>query len=110
VDVKRTWLVLLLCCGCGPKQPCSDPPSTCPAVHPTWDQGFSSTIVARCEPCHRPGQYSPYIDSHDHATAAATPSLDQVAQGWMPPADAGGFALSPQERCDLLTWYVCGTP
>jgi hypothetical protein len=118
VDVKTWQLVALAALVTA----CSSPGSTCPndlpspsqcsAGIPSWGTDVQSIMVAKCAPCHRPGNLNaPLLDSWAAVADAGSPVLDQTYRCAMPPPDAGSaYVLAPQERHDLLLWLVCGAP
>ena len=102
-------------CSCGPGPSCpNDLPSTsaCSSGIPSWQTDVQSIVVAKCAPCHRPGNLNaPLLDSWAAVSDAGGPVLDQTYRCAMPPPDAGtAWVLAPQERHDLLLWLVCGAP
>ena len=85
----------------------------------TYADDVAPILMARCVPCHRPGQVAPFpLLTYENARRWATSIADVLQDGRMPPWDAdprhGRFAndpsLSPGERATVLSWVEAGAP
>lgn len=85
----------------------------------TFTKEIVRILDARCVSCHRPGDIGPMsFLTYDDAVAYAPDIRRVVEEGIMPPwkpteshgVFKGAFALKPEEKADLLSWIVAGTP
>jgi mono/diheme cytochrome c family protein len=86
-------------------------PASCPAQVPSYRGEIASLVQQRCLGCHGPGGTAyPARDFTSYAKVYARRRniLGMVYGCTMPPA--GATPLAPQERRDLLTWFVCNAP
>jgi hypothetical protein len=87
-------------------------PKNCPSA-PSYANEIEPLVKRTCVTCHAiNGSASDRdLSTYKNLTKLETTSLVQVADCLMPPSDAGADAmLSPEERTELLQWFVCGSP
>jgi len=85
----------------------------------TYAKEVSRIMQGKCQQCHRPNDIAPFaLSSYDDAVAWSDDIKRVVNEGLMPPwkpvAGHGefrdSFALTTQEKVDLLAWIDGGTP
>ncbi|MEO7111475.1 MAG: hypothetical protein ABI183_13635 [Polyangiaceae bacterium] len=87
-------------------------PKSCPSA-PSYANDIAPLVKRTCVTCHSStGSASDRdLTNYKNLTKLETTSLIQVADCLMPPSDAGADAmLSPDDRTELLQWFVCGSP
>jgi hypothetical protein len=87
-------------------------PKNCPAA-PSYASEIAPLVKRSCVTCHANGGSASDRDlsTYKNLTKLETTSLVQVEDCLMPPSDAGvDAALSPEDRTELLQWFVCGSP
>jgi hypothetical protein len=87
-------------------------PKSCPAA-PSYATEIGPLVKRSCVTCHAiNGSASDRdLSTYKNLIKLETTSLVQVQDCLMPPSDAGvDAALSPEDRTELLQWFVCGSP
>ena len=87
-------------------------PKSCPTA-PSYANEIAPLVKRSCVTCHAiNGSASDRdLSTYKNLTKLETTSLVQVEDCLMPPSDAGpDAALSPEDRTELLQWFVCGSP
>ena len=88
-------------------------------AQPTYTREVSRIVQSKCQQCHREGDIAPFaLSTYDDAVTWAADIKRVVNEGLMPPwkpvAGHGEFrdsyALTAQEKQDLLAWIDGGTP
>jgi len=86
---------------------------------PSYHEGISDILEARCVNCHSDGQVAPFsLDSYDEAKSYQGIIAQSVEQGsmppWMPDNSCNQYqrdlSLSDAERDSLLAWVAAGAP
>ncbi|MEO8875711.1 MAG: hypothetical protein ABI461_09000 [Polyangiaceae bacterium] len=88
-------------------------PKDCPSMSPSYKTEIAPLVDRTCNTCHAAGKQASDRDltTYKNLTKLETTSLVQVEQCLMPPSDAGADAsLAPEERTELLQWFLCGSP
>lgn len=85
----------------------------------TYTREISRIMQTKCQICHRPNDIAPFpLTSYRHASAYAADIRRAVDERIMPPWKpgesskpfAGSFALTEEERLQILTWVDSGAP
>jgi hypothetical protein len=87
-------------------------PKSCPNA-PSYANEIAPLVKRSCVTCHAINGSASDRDltTYKNLTNLETTSLVQVEDCLMPPSDAGPDAmLSPEDRTELLQWFVCGSP
>ncbi|MEO5770092.1 MAG: hypothetical protein ABIS92_17180 [Polyangia bacterium] len=85
------------------------PPLECPDPAPRY-QDVESIFSQRCVDCHFGAEEGPWpLTEYRQVAAWAELVRADLLNCSMPPADAGGAAMTDQERIAILTWILCGS-
>jgi mono/diheme cytochrome c family protein len=91
--------------------------TACPSPPPSFRNQVQAIVQTQCASCHLPGKSppplkndTPPLDNYIDIKLGTGKSEEEVEACEMPPLDGTWFAMSPEQRQLLLSWFACGDP